>query len=304
MREPPVTPHPMRTSDEDLAVLASAGDRQALEQLLIRHQGWMFNLAVYMLQSRSEAEDATQEILLKITTKLATFQRRSAFRTWAYRIAVNHLLDRRRSQPEQAVGSFDCFASYLAAAPDLDLSEGRSSERALLVEEARMSCMMGMLLCLDRSQRMIFLLGELLDTRDVVAAELMQLSRDNYRQRLSRARRQLSRFMNEECGLVNPGNACRCARKTAAFIRDGIVDPERLQFASGRVDAAREASPRRSRQLGEMQARTFAELRACYPLFEPPDLAARLRRLIESPGLRTLLELDSTAATQQKDPSA
>ena len=53
--------HDAETSDEDLAALAVGGDGKALESLLRRHQPWIFNLAMYMLQLRADAEDATQE---------------------------------------------------------------------------------------------------------------------------------------------------------------------------------------------------------------------------------------------------
>ena len=110
------------TSDEDLAALAVGGDAKALESLLRRHQSWIFNLALYMLQLRADAEDATQEILLKVTTGLSSFEGGATFRTWAGRVAANHLLDRRRSRSELGVRGFECFASYLDRTPDEAMS--------------------------------------------------------------------------------------------------------------------------------------------------------------------------------------
>ena len=86
----------------------------------------------------------------------------------------------------------------------------------LLVDEARVNCTAGMLLCLDREQRLACVLGEIFGVTDTVGAELLDIAPDTYRQRLARARRDLHSFMNDRCGLVNPGNPCRCARKTRA----------------------------------------------------------------------------------------
>jgi RNA polymerase sigma factor (sigma-70 family) len=281
-------------SDEQLVELATRGDCSALESLLGRHQTFIYNLALYMLHSRQDAEDATQEVLVKLATCLGSFKRASAFRTWARRIAVNHVLDARRSRPEQVVTGFDCYAEYLDRAPEADFlaEQGRSPEAALLVDEARIACTMGMLLCLDREQRVVFLLGEILETGDALGAELLDLTRDNFRQRLCRARDQLGAFMQGRCGLVNPANPCRCVRKTGAFIRDKIVDPMRLQFAQHHLETIALDAESRSRELERLLSRTRAELRELYPLFEAPDVARRLSGLLQGHELRAILNLN------------
>jgi DNA-directed RNA polymerase specialized sigma24 family protein len=60
---------------------SKGGNRDALEALVRRHQAFVFNLAVRMLYHPQDAEDATQEILIKVITKLFTFEGRSRFRT-------------------------------------------------------------------------------------------------------------------------------------------------------------------------------------------------------------------------------
>lgn len=136
------------------------------------------------LQSRADAENATQEVRLRVATCLSSFRGHAPFRVWAYRIAVNHLLDRERSRAERGVRSFDCYAAYLAAA---DSSEA-GPELELLVEEATLTCTLGMLLCFDRRQRLVFILGELFQLSDREGGELLELSPDHYRQLLTRAR--------------------------------------------------------------------------------------------------------------------
>jgi len=269
-------------ADLDLVRLATAGDAAALETLLRRHQSWIFNLALYMLQVRAEAEDATQEILLKVTTALVTFRGTSSFRTWARRVAINHVLDRRRSLAEDAVHGFECYADYLERAADAPLDVVPPQEQHVLVQEARYACSLGMLLCLDRNQRASFVLGEVLELEDVAAAEILGITRENFRQRLARARADLGEFLAGRCGLVDPANPCRCARKTQAFVRDGVVDPRRLQFAPLHVEGAREGAGQNLRRLDVLQRQSIA-LSALYPRFDAPDLAARVRELMTLP---------------------
>ena len=89
---------------EDVALVArvQAGNRQALETLLARHQPWIYNILVRMLYHPAEAEDATEEVLIKVLTKLSTFEGRSSFRTWLYRIVLNHALNIKRRTPRSA----------------------------------------------------------------------------------------------------------------------------------------------------------------------------------------------------------
>jgi RNA polymerase sigma factor (sigma-70 family) len=205
--------------DEELVCKAQAGDKEALEQLVRRHQPWIFNIAIRMIWRRDLAEDATQEILVKIVTKLGSFRGDSRFRTWLYRIAVNHLLNLRKSEMEERM-TFADLGRSLDNTPNLDLPDPQTIpvELPLLVEETRLSCMNAMLLCLDRRQRLVFILGEIFGMSSEVGAEVIEISPDKFRQLLSRARRDLYQFMSDKCGLVNSANPCRCAKKTRGFM--------------------------------------------------------------------------------------
>lgn len=118
------------------------------------HQAWVFNIATRMVWRRDLAEDATQEILIKVVTKLSTFRGQSQFRTWLYRIVVNHLLNLCKSEIEDKLSAFTDFGRTLDATPELDLPDPQTVpvEVPLLVEEAKIGCMSGMLLCLERRQ--------------------------------------------------------------------------------------------------------------------------------------------------------
>lgn len=282
------------TTDERLVELALTGDVASLDTLLRRHQAWLYNVALRMLQQPQDAEEATQESLLKIVTHLSTFRGDSAFSTWAYRIAFNLLLDRKRSRPEIAVQGFDCYADYLAHASDEDLGteHGSAPERHLLVEEAKLSCMMGMLLCLDRQQRLVFVLGEVFEVNDTVGSQVLDISKDNFRQLLSRARKDLSAFMQERCGLVNPGNPCRCARKTRAFVRDGVVDPKQLVFARSHYIRIKDISIQGRNVFDRLVGDTNTALYRDHPFVEAPDLVSGLRQTLASDGFQSLLHIN------------
>lgn len=281
--------------DATLVRQARGGDKHALEALLRRHQYWLYNVALRMFQVREDAEDATQEVLIRIATHLSSFRGDSAFRTWAYRIAANHFLDRKRSKAEEAVHDFVCYAGYLEQAADGDLGELQGfdspQEREAVVEEARLSCMIGMLLCFTREQRLVFILGEILDVGDALGAEAMGLSRANFRQQLHRARQQLNSFLGERCGLADPRNPCRCARKTGAFIKDGIVDPRRMVFVAPHLAKVREVAPERVRRFEHAMEQSRLALYGEHPFYRGPDLASQLVAMIERSGMPQVFQL-------------
>src|ERR1700757_1416189 len=81
----PLTDDSRDHEDQSLVLRARSGDRKALEELVRRHQAWIYNIAVRMLYHPQDAEDATQEILIKVLTRLSSIEGRSSFRTWLSR---------------------------------------------------------------------------------------------------------------------------------------------------------------------------------------------------------------------------
>jgi RNA polymerase sigma factor (sigma-70 family) len=280
-------------SDQELVRLAKDGRQDALERLVRRHQAWIYNLALRMVYRPEDAEDATQEVLIKLVTRLSTFDGRSSLRTWLYRVAINHFLNMRRTRAESRKLTFAEYGRTLDETPDAELPDPwrASADAPLLIAEGRIACMSGMLLCLDRGQRMIYILGSIFGVSDTVGAELMELSRDNFRQRLARARRDLHNFMQDKCGLLNTANPCRCAKKTRAFIDAGHVDPTKLVFARARVTHVRDVAVRASDELSRLDS-AYGELYRDHAFQDPPNFAARLAALMSEPRFRSVFELD------------
>jgi RNA polymerase sigma factor (sigma-70 family) len=260
-------------TDAELVELAKSGDRAALEKLVLRHQAWIYNIAVRMVFQPHDAEEVTQEVLVKVITKLSTFKGQSKFRTWLYRIAANHVLNMKRRSAEARELTFATYGAAIANTPDLDLPDPKSVpvDVPLLVEEAKIGCTMGMLLCLDRKQRLVFTLGEILGASDTVGGEVLEMTADNFRQCLARARRDLYSFMNHQCGLVNKSNPCRCAKKTRGFIEEGHVDPHDLLFVSEHVEHVKAVAAETVREVEDVVERQHAAVYRDHPFLQPAD---------------------------------
>lgn len=230
----------MNASLEQLARLAQAGNREALEHLVEQIQDKVYGLALRMLWHTEDARDATQEILIRVVTRLSSFRGESKFTTWVYRVAANHLRDARKSRLEEQQYTFERFGDELdEGLSDAPIGSERPIDEALLLEEIKVGCTLGMLLCLDRAHRLAYILGEILEIESSEAAEILDITPATFRKRLSRARAGIVDFMKKKCGLVNPGNPCRCRRRVNHALKLGRITPKQLRFAHDAEQAVR-----------------------------------------------------------------
>ncbi len=281
-------------TDSQLVLRAQGGDRRALEDLVRRHQSWIYNTALRMVFTPDVAEDITQDVLVKMITRLSSFQGRSAFRTWLYRILANHVLDMKRTGSERLVQSLTHYDRMMDELVDQDPPDTGAMpvDANLLREETRICCLMGMLVCLARDQRFAFVIGAIWGANDQVGSEIMDISRESFRQKLSRARAKLRNFLSDRCGLVDESNRCHCRRKIKALIDAGYLDPEDLTFAGGALRKVRDVARQRAEGIRTLLETRCDELFADTPLMVPPDYAAALKKLLKTSQLRELYDLN------------
>lgn len=262
---------------EDKVKKAQEGDETALEELIAQIQGKIYSLALRMLWHPEDARDATQEILLRVVTHLATFRGKSGFSTWVYRIAANHLLRFRKSRVERQGFSFETFGK--------DLEEGladRSTahpDKSILLQEIRVGCTLGMLLCLDRRRRLAYILGEILEIDGQEAARILAIKPVTFRKLLERSRAQVVEFMQARCGLANPDNPCRCHRRLERAITLKRVNTQNLLFGRDPENARTFQEVLVNIRRLEQAQRAVALFRA-HPEYAVPNFTAAVRNLL------------------------
>lgn len=218
---------------EELARQALAGDRDAVEQFVRDLQSDVYGLALRMLWNREDAEDATQEILVRAVTRLSQFDFRSTVKTWVFRIAVNYILDVKKSPVERLHLTFERFAEDLA---DGLAADGPSdAERSLLTEEVKIGCTLGMLQCLDRPHRLAYVVGEIMELPGPEAADVLEITPALFRKRLQHSREAIVAFTRAHCGLASETAACACHRRVPAALRLGRIHEAALDFAEHAV---------------------------------------------------------------------
>ncbi|MES2821121.1 MAG: RNA polymerase sigma factor [Pseudomonadota bacterium] len=282
----------MKILDPGLAIVQAAtdGDLAALDALLLAIQPGIYNLAVRMLGNRDDAADATQEILLKVITHLSGFRRESAFTTWVFQVARNHLLTaitRARESPEV---SLDSLAERLQQGIEFSLRQGDPygggqalrPEEKIEARQIALGCTQNMLMAIDREQRLAYVLDAVFGLPSKEAAEVLGISAAAYRQRLSRARAKLDAFTRASCGLANPAAACSCERQMPAL---------RQARAAGLTQPGVIASDRSEREAVERQFDALVRMVDAAALFRahpeyrvPASLQGAIRAVLSQEG--------------------
>ncbi len=185
---PPVADGELRR----LVASAAAGDRGAAEAVISAVRDDVYRLALRMLWHPEDAQDATQEALLRILTRLGSYRGEAAFRTWAYRVAANHILSWRTSRVEAESLDFRRFGEQLSEGlADLDPA---TPDARLLAEEVKLGCTLGMLVCLDRDHRLAYVLVDVFGLPSADAAWVCGVTPAAVRKRASRSRDRLRRL--------------------------------------------------------------------------------------------------------------
>jgi RNA polymerase sigma factor (sigma-70 family) len=276
-----MTSAPGRGDIADLVQRARDGDRAALEELLAAVQGDVHRLTLRLTGCPDDALDATQEILVRVMTRISTFKGEAAFGTWVHRIAVNHLLDRKRSAVERLELTFSRFADELldGLAP---VAPNAGPELDVLAREVKHGCTLALLTCLDRPLRVSYVLGEVFGVSSSEGAWICDTTETAYRKRLSRARALVRDFVAEHCGLVAPATArCHCRKRVPAAVALGRVH----------ADAAHDPTPATvDAAVAEMESLydTAGLIRSLPDTTAPHEVAVGIRSLMRSGRYRLL----------------
>jgi RNA polymerase sigma-70 factor, ECF subfamily len=138
----------VEASDRFLVGAAQAGDLHAFEALVSRHQDAVYRVALRMLGSKVDAEDAAQDTLVLAWRALSTFRGESEFSTWLYRIVTNRCLKARAARhPTEAL-------------PEVLIDRDRDPAEALVRSE-RLRALARAVLALPAEQRAALVLREL-----------------------------------------------------------------------------------------------------------------------------------------------
>lgn len=265
-----------------------SGNKRALEKLIATHQNWIYNIAINLTNNTTDADDLTQETLIKAVTNLSSFQFKSEFKTWLYRILKNTFLNSKRNKNYTNTISWEEFGANLNNIKDENFDDQNRQE---IITEAKLSCMKAMLLCLNPEERLIYIIGDLFEFPDRIGADIMEISKSNFRKKLSRTRANLYNFMNHKCGLVNSANPCRCAKKTKGFIKAGYVNPNKLQFQKNIINKIENVIPQKLNTYENENYIAYQKLFQNHYFQSTDNVLDKIKELLASKSLKNTFDL-------------
>jgi len=185
--------------DAELVARFLGGDRSAFEQIVLRHQNRIFGLCFRLLDSRQFAEDAAQEIFVKIFKNMHRFRGDSKLSTWMYRVTLNHCRNlhayrsRRRERDHLSIDAGGANEEGTHRAPELS-DPAAGAEEELLAEERRRQ-LREELDMLEPLWREILILRDVEGLSYGETAEALNVAPGTVKSRIHRARCELRRRM-------------------------------------------------------------------------------------------------------------
>jgi hypothetical protein len=202
---------------------------------------------------------------------------------------MNHFLDmnKRKAENVESLSRFANDGEHLLAVNITD-DDGLSEEQ---IAETQVMCTVGMLMCLSREQRLVYVLGDVFSIDHNTASELLSTTPEAYRQQLTRARKDLYSFIKQKCGLIDPANPCRCNKKTKLWIERGLVAKDTLLFKDQYTERIRDHVEANITSGAMMVKDIYADLYLSHPMLNLKNAETLLEKILENQDLMRLLHL-------------
>lgn len=178
-------PPPPVASDSSDVALAASGDRRAFERLYRTHVNRVFAVCARMVSDRTHAEELTQDVFVRAWDKLSLFRGDSAFGTWLHRLAVNVVLNARKSEGRHRAK----FEGEGDAVDELPQGSAASPPGAAIDLEAAIAA-------LPPGARRVFVLHDVEGYKHEEIAEMLGITAGGSKAQLHRARHLLRQTLD------------------------------------------------------------------------------------------------------------
>jgi RNA polymerase sigma-70 factor, ECF subfamily len=175
-------------SDMELVNLAIGGDERSFSCLIEKHYQFVYNLSFKWCRIKEDAEEITQDVFLKLSRKLVTFNRNSSFRTWLYRITINTAKDYSRKNSTKRI--------YESAFSDEQASENADAPSPESLQANRVYDALDTLPDKQKAAMML-VFAEGLSHKE--AAEVLNCSETTVSWRIHQARKRLNKIFKVWC---------------------------------------------------------------------------------------------------------
>ena len=189
--------------DEQLVQDLKKGDPVAFDEFVRLYQKKIYALGFNMTHNQMDSQDVAQDVLLTIFRKIHTFQGKSAFSSWVYRITLNAVYMKLRSKKkEQAVSLEDAFPSFNGSGYHQEkIRDWSENADSLLFKNETRGVIQKAVNLLPEKEKVVFILRDVEGLSTEKVGEILELSLSAVKSRLHRARlflrKKLSSYFEE-----------------------------------------------------------------------------------------------------------
>jgi len=207
----------------DLMTVHSLDLRYQLENVIKDEYNKFYAVIYRITGTHQDTEDVLQNSFLKAFSYIDKFKGKSTLSTWLYRIAINESYSYMKTWSKMPVVAMieemnitdDLFYNQIKCEPAID--------DELITEEIREQCIHGFLKCISKQRRIVFLLKTTLNLKNKEIGEILEISENNAKVQLHRARKQLQEMFEQRCSLIDSDKPCKC-HYWVKYMRDNNLD--------------------------------------------------------------------------------
>ncbi|WP_064505468.1 RNA polymerase sigma factor [Defluviitalea phaphyphila] len=190
----------MSNKDEiSLIKKAKKGDILAFEELILRYEAKIYNIAYRMLSNEEDAKDVSQEIFIKVFKKLKKFRGDSNFSTWLYRIATNACIDELRKRKGKEIYSVDEKIETKEGSIIKEYVDDKQNVEELIINKEKAYSIQLAINKLSEEHKKAIILRDLQGLEYNEISKILECSLGTVKSKISRARRKLKELLiNEE----------------------------------------------------------------------------------------------------------
>jgi RNA polymerase sigma factor (sigma-70 family) len=224
-----VTPlHKVRTNNmnidnqKELINKLKSGDTASYTYLYNTFSKKIHTLAYKMTGNIDEADDITQETFISAFQNIENFKGQSQIYTWLYIIAKNICY---RSLKNSNKSSFYLLEKLIHSSEEkAGYETSNALEKQFYISQVKEGCLTGLLKCLSIHQRIAFILHVLLKIPIAVTADIISKSQNSTKVLIHRARKNIKKFLCENCSLYDKKNSCRCENLINFSLTQGWIN--------------------------------------------------------------------------------
>ena len=178
------------SKDEELVRDLKNGDLDAFDKFVELYQKRIYALGFNLTQNQMDAQDVAQEVFLTIFRKINTFQGKSAFSSWVYRITLNAVYMKLRSKKKrQTVSLDDAFPNFNKSGYHLEkIRDWSQNSEALLFSKETKEIIQKAVDLLPEKEKIVFILRDVEELSTEKVSEILDLTVPAVKSRLHRAR--------------------------------------------------------------------------------------------------------------------